>query len=431
MSIEQTVERELVQSNEAELSASKGWGREDTKWMLSLFGTAVGAGVLFLPMNAGMGGFWPLVVMALLVGPMTYMAHRNLSRFVLASKVGDDADITDVVIEFFGSLGGKIITLLYFFAVYPILLVYGVGITNTVQGFITHQLHMPAMNRPLLALILVVVLMAVIMTGRKLMLAICQGLVYPLITILLLLSLYLIPHWSTASLQVIPTAGSFFKTLWLTIPVLVFAFNHSPAISSFAVAQRKRLGKGAVERSDKILRRSSSLLLFFVMFFVFSCVLSLTPEQLATAKHDNITVLSAMANQMGSPVIAYVGPVVAFISICAAFFGTFLGAQEGLNGVINQQAESMGKKPNMKAVSLFSTLFIAVTVWLVAVINPSILNLITIIGGPIIAVILFIMPIYAIRTVPALQQYRGKLSNLFIGLMGLVAISGLLYGLFS
>ena len=51
----------------------------DTAWVLNLFGTAVGAGVLFLPINAGMGGFWPLVVMAILVGPMTYFAHRGLA----------------------------------------------------------------------------------------------------------------------------------------------------------------------------------------------------------------------------------------------------------------------------------------------------------------------------------------------------------------
>lgn len=44
-------------------------------WVLNLFGTAVGAGVLFLPINAGMSGFYPLIVMTLLVGPMTYLAH--------------------------------------------------------------------------------------------------------------------------------------------------------------------------------------------------------------------------------------------------------------------------------------------------------------------------------------------------------------------
>ena len=62
------------------------WTRFDTRWMLSLFGTAVGAGILFLPIRAGTGGFWPVVIMALLVFPMTWLSHRGLSRFVCASS---------------------------------------------------------------------------------------------------------------------------------------------------------------------------------------------------------------------------------------------------------------------------------------------------------------------------------------------------------
>ncbi|MEC2256020.1 septum formation initiator, partial [Bacillus cereus] len=30
----------------------KKWHKQDTTWALSLFGTAIGAGVLFLPINA-------------------------------------------------------------------------------------------------------------------------------------------------------------------------------------------------------------------------------------------------------------------------------------------------------------------------------------------------------------------------------------------
>ena len=39
---------------------NKKWNKFDTAWVLNLFGTAVGAGVLFLPINAGMGasGHW-------------------------------------------------------------------------------------------------------------------------------------------------------------------------------------------------------------------------------------------------------------------------------------------------------------------------------------------------------------------------------------
>ena len=42
------------------------WSRQDTTWMLGLFGTAIGAGTLFLPINAGLGGFWPLLILAVL-----------------------------------------------------------------------------------------------------------------------------------------------------------------------------------------------------------------------------------------------------------------------------------------------------------------------------------------------------------------------------
>ncbi len=60
--------------------------KTDTMWMLGLYGTAIGAGVLFLPINAGVGGMIPLIIMAILAFPMTFFAHRGLTRFVLSGK---------------------------------------------------------------------------------------------------------------------------------------------------------------------------------------------------------------------------------------------------------------------------------------------------------------------------------------------------------
>lgn len=207
-------------------------------WVLNLFGTAVGAGVLFLPINAGMGGFYPLIIMTLLVGPMTYLAHRGLTRFVLSSKY-KGSDITAVVREHFGEQAGKLITLLYFFAIFPILLIYGVGITNTVSSFMENQLHIAPPSRAVLSFMLIAAMIGVMLLSEQVMLKITTCLVYPLVLILLGLSIYLIPQWNTAALQQMPTTGDFLTTLWLTIPVLVFAFNHSPAISSFALSQQK------------------------------------------------------------------------------------------------------------------------------------------------------------------------------------------------
>lgn len=417
-----------VKEQGTSFAKSKGWTQQDSTWVISLFGTAVGAGILFLPINAGMGGFWPLVVMALLVGPMTYLAHRGLARFVLSSKK-PNADITEVVEEHFGAGAGKLITLLYFFAIYPIVLIYGVGITNTVESFMVNQLQMSAPPRWILSIVLIMGMMSVMLAGEKLMLKVTEVLVYPLIAILAGISLYLIPDWTGAALEQVPSAKDFAVTLWLTIPVLVFSFNHSPAISSFSLAQRRDHGEHAVEKADAILKRTAMVLLGFVMFFVFSCVMSLTPAQLAEAKAQNIAVLSYLANQHASPIISYFGPLVAFVAIVSSFFGHYLGAREGLKGMIVQNMRKSGKEPNAKKVEMFIIAFFILTLWGTAIANPSILGMIESLGGPIIATILFIMPMYAIKRVPAMAKYQGHISNVFVTVMGLTAISAILYQL--
>ncbi|CDZ85640.1 serine transporter [Citrobacter koseri] len=97
----------------ASIDSRSGWRKTDTMWMLGLYGTAIGAGVLFLPINAGVGGMIPLIIMAIIAFPMTFFAHRGLTRFVLSGK-NPGEDITEVVEEHFGIGAGKLITLLYF-----------------------------------------------------------------------------------------------------------------------------------------------------------------------------------------------------------------------------------------------------------------------------------------------------------------------------
>jgi len=229
------------------------WNRQDTTWMLGLFGTAIGAGTLFLPINAGIGGFWPLLVLALLAFPMTFYAHRGLTRFVLSGREG--ADITDVVEQHFGKSAGALITLLYFFAVFPILLIYSVALTNTVGSFLEHQLHIQPPPRALLAFVLILGLLAVVRCGEQVIVKAMSLMVYPFIVALLFLAVFLIPHWTggiLATASVVPEPSAFLHTLWLAIPVMVFSFNHSPIISAFAVDQRRLYG----DQADAAARRS-------------------------------------------------------------------------------------------------------------------------------------------------------------------------------
>jgi serine transporter len=405
----------------------KGWNKHDTTWMLGLYGTAIGAGTLFLPINAGVGGFWPLLILAVLAFPMTFYAHRGLTRFVLSGRSGD---ITEVVEEHFGIGAGKLITLLYFFAIFPILLVYSVALTNTLSSFMEHQLHIAPPPRAILSLVLILGLMAIVRCGQGVIVKCMSVLVYPFVAALLLLGLSLIPNWNGAFFA---TASEgmpmplFFKTLWLAIPVMVFSFNHSPIISAFSVDQKQTYGEQAERKSSGILAIAHAMMVVTVMFFCFSCVLALSPADLAAAKAQNISILSYLANHFQTPVIAYAAPLIALVAITKSFLGHYIGASEGFQGLIVKSLRGRGRVMSANWLNRVTALFMILSCWAVATFNPSILGMIETLGGPIIACLLFLMPMYAIRRVPALRQYSGQASNVFVVLIGLIALSAIIY----
>ncbi|MGC9400994.1 aromatic amino acid transport family protein [Vibrio genomosp. F10 str. 9ZC157] len=412
-------------SSATAVQTSSKWTYKDFTWCLSLFGTAVGAGVLFLPIRAGAGGFWTLAILALIAFPMTWFAHKSLARFVLSSK-NPNADISDTVEEHFGKTGANLITFAYFFAIYPIVLIYGVGITNTVDSFLVNQMGMESIPRWLLSGSLIAMMTAGILFGKELMLKVTSALVYPLVAILLALSFYLIPEWNTSMIAVSPDWSSMPVMIWLALPMIVFSFNHSPIISQFAKQQRLTHGDNAVKKTDAITGGAAMMLMGFVMFFVFSVVLSLSPEQLTQAQAENISVLSYLANIHESPFISILGPFVAFAAITSSYFGHFLGAQEGLVGLAKSRTKASEAK-----IEKGSLIFIVLTTWAVAIINPDILGMIEELGAPMIAAILFLMPIFAMNKVPAMAKYKtSKAAQIFTAICGLAAVTSAINGIF-
>ena len=403
------------------------WSGEDTAWMFTLFGTAVGAGILFLPLKAGTGGIWPVLIAALLIGPMTYLAHRGLARVCLTSS-NPDGDITDAVTEHFGGLAGSLITLGYFIAIYPIVMVYGIGLTNAVTNVAVNLLGMETPNRLILSGVIVIGLVLIMLTSHKVVVRVTELIVTPLVLILLGVSLYLIPQWEFSRFEFDGDWGGMIKTVLLMIPLLVFAFNHSPAVSTFAGDYRKAEGDvNAEPLASRTLLRTSMMLTVFVMFFVFSCVMALSPDELAQARANNLSTLDAFAGREveGINWFGWLASAVAMIAITSSFFGHYLGTAEGLHGLIAQRLRggNPNKAINDKAIRTFVTIFIVVTVWWVANANWSVIGMIEDIVSPILAIILFIMPVVATRTVPAMAKYRSA-ADIFTLVAGLIAIGG-------
>ena len=407
-------------------SETNKWSSRDTRWVFTLFGTAIGTGILYLPLTASVGGIWALIFITLLIFPMTYLSHRALCRVVMTAET-PGGDITEAVEDHFGKGAGFAITLIYFLAIYTVCLVYAIGITNEVNAFLVNILHTSPLPRWLLSFILIAGMTAVVLFGTNIMTRICSIVVFPLIGLLFVLSIMGIPYWKFDQLKIIPELGSFISGVLLVIPVLVFAMNFSPIISTFTVTYEKQAQnpKQFDRQTSRVILVNSLLLLGFVMFFVFSVSLALPPEKLQDALGRNISAMTVITELQDFQFIPLMASCVAIAAIISSYFGHFAGSREGLNGIIVKwlRRNNKNRPLNLKTIDRGIIAFHIITMWLVAVLDITIVGVISAFTAPFIAIILYLMPIYAIHRVPKLAKYRAPING-FVFVMGVITIIG-------
>lgn len=405
----------------------KKWYKQDTTWALSLFGTAIGAGVLFLPINAGQGGLFSLLLITILAFPVMYYSHRAFAKMITASNSAEEG-ITGTIREYFGKKASVIFNIVFFCSIYTIVLMYSVALTNTASSFIVNQLHMQEPPRAILSLVLILGLIVILNFGQDITVKVMSMLVYPFIASLLYIAISLIPQWNTSmlsfsSVSELSSGTNYFTMAWLMLPIIVFSFNHSPIISSFVMKQRSTYGIEAADAKCNQIQKACYILTFtVVMFFVWSSVLSLTPSDLVMAKEQNLSILSYLANELNSPLITIAAPIIAFVAVTKSFLGHYVGAYEVLRDMIMEAGKARGKNIKEKTIKTSILVFVVLTCWYVAYTNPSILGLIDTLSGPLVAAILCVLPMYAIRKVPALAKYKGKMSNVFVIVVGVLTI---------
>ncbi|MFD3447629.1 amino acid permease [Microbacteriaceae bacterium 4G12] len=413
----------------------KKWHKQDTTWALSLFGTAIGAGVLFLPINAGAGGLLSLLLITILAYPVMYYSHRALAKMIYASKSAEEG-ITGTIREYFGNKASAVFNIVYFVSIYVIVLMYSVALTNTASSFIVNQLHMKEPPRAILSLVLVIGLIAILNFGQDITVKVMSTLVYPFIASLLFIAISLIPKWNTSmlsfsSVSTGSTGTGYFGTILMILPIIVFSFNHSPMISSFVMKQRATYGIEATDAKCAQIQKACYIMTFaVVMFFVWSSTLSLTPNDLVMAKKENLSILSYLANELNSPVITIAAPIIAFMAITKSFLGHYIGVYEVMRDMVIKSGKKRGKDLGEKTVKTMILTFVVLTCWYVAYANPSILGIIDALSGPLVAAILCLLPMYAIHKVPVLAKYKGKASNVFVIIIGILTILASVKSLF-
>ncbi len=182
------------------------------------------------------------------------------------------------------------------------------------------------------------------------------------------------------------------------------SFNHYPIISPMVVRQKQRYGLALAEgKCAQIQRYGILLMTVVVLFFVLSCVLSLSPQQLAEAKAQNLSILSYLANQYDTPIIAWLSPIIAFVAITKLFLGHYIGASRMLARPDSGGRRRTREKPGIRLVDAV----ILGSLWCLPAGSPRTrtpvsLGIIECISGPTGAAILLLLPMYAIHKLPVL-----------------------------
>lgn len=391
-------------------------------WALALFGTAVGAGILFLPISAGSFGFWPLLIMTVFIGPLVFFSHRTFSRIVTISG-SRGLDILEVVTEYTGRKRGFATALIYWFAIYPTVLIYGISITNTIDSFIVNQLNGPQINRVLLSIVCVGVMTLAFALGKKAVLWLSNALVYPLALSLLAVSLYLIPRWDIASFMEFKSETALVPSLLLMLPVLVFSFSHMAAISQLALDIQKSHADYVERRVSRIDLVACIMLVAFTMFFVWSSALALGADGMEEALEQNIPILSYFANVTNTQFMAFLAPVVTICAIVTSYFGHMLGTEEGVKYIVRVAAPHKVDSISDKAFSYGVYIFVFITATLTSIFNPSILNIISVLGGVVFGFLVNMMPMLLFLKVKRLRPWATKPETIFVFIMGVILVA--------
>ncbi|MEX3018422.1 amino acid permease [Kluyvera sp. STS39-E] len=400
---------------------SKIWSKEETLWSFALYGTAVGAGTLFLPIQLGAAGAVVLFITALVAWPLTYWPHRALCQFILSANTPASVGITGAVTHYYGKKIGNLITTLYFIAFFVVILIYAVAITNSLAEQVSryHPVDLPL--RALISLGVVVVLNLIFLTGRQTTIKVMGMLVFPLIAYFLFLSIYQIGSWQPSLLTTQMEVNTHtLHQVWLSIPVMVFAFSHTPIISTFAIDQREKYGEQAMGKCKKIMKVAYLIICLSVMFFVVSCLMSIPPSYITAAKDEGVTILSALSMVPNSPSwLSISGIIVAVVAMSKSFLGTYFGVIEGASEIVKSALNQVGVRKSRSFNRGLSILLVSTLTFIVCCINPNAISMIYAISGPLIAMILFIMPTLSTYLIPVLKPYRsiGSLITLIVGLM--------------
>ena len=401
---------ERANMTEEEWESAVKFDSTDWGWVIMSIGMAIGAGIVFLPVQVGLAGIWVYLLSSVIGYPAMYLFQKLFINTLAASERCED--YPSVIAGYLGRNWGFLLGVLYFIMLVIWVFVYSTAITNDSASFL-HTFGVTdtvLSTNPFYGLAIICVLVALASRGEKILFKISTGMVLTKLCVVAVLGVKMIQHWDLRNLGTFSDFNYLIKQTIIMLPFTLTSILFIQSLSPMVISYRSHNKSIEVARY-KALRAMNiafGILFVTVFFYAVSFNLAMGHEQAVEANSKNISALAMAAQGLEGNTIKIMSLVLNIFAVMTAYFGVFLGFREACYGIaMNILSRVMPEDRINKTFVKYGILLFAILVsWGAIVLNAPILSF-TSICSPVFGLIGCLIPAYLVYQVPFLAKYKG------------------------
>ncbi len=401
----------------------------DIGWIVMSIGMAIGAGIVFLPVQVGVMGLWVFLLSSVIGYPAMYLFQKLFINTLAESK--KCTDYPGVISGYLGKNWGIALGILYFIMLVIWVLVYSLAITNDSASYLhTFGVTESRLNHNIFyGLALICLLSYIGSKSEKFLFKISGFMAVTVIALVAVMGVLLIPQWDFGNITSMGDWGKMIKDAIITLPFTLTSILFIQSLSPMVISYRSHEKSIEVARykASRAMTIAFSILFVVVFFFAVSFTFAISQTEAQHAMKENISALAMIAHYFPGSWATIVGIVINIFAVVTSFFGVFLAFKEACKGLAMNILERKyaHEEINTELVNKLTTVFIILIAWTAVALNLPILSF-TSICSPIFGIVGCLIPAYLVYKVPTLNKYKGTATYLIIITGILLCISPLL-----
>lgn len=414
---------------EAEWKEAIKFDSVDLGWIVMSIGMAVGAGIVFLPVQVGVMGLWVFLLSSVIGYPAMYLFQKLFINTLAESK--ECTDYPGVITGYLGKNWGMILGALYFVMLVIWVLVYSLAVTNDsasyLHSFGVTEGHLN--DNVFYGLGLICILSFLGSKGEKLLFKLSGFMAVTVLSLVAIMGVLLVARWDMANIPQLGEWGSMLKDAIITLPFTLTSILFIQSLSPMVISYRSHEKSIEVARykASRAMKIAFAILFVIVFFFAVSFTFAISQEQATEAMKQNISALAIIAHYFPGSWATIAGIVINIFAVVTSFFGVFLALKEACTGLCMNMLLRKYKESQIdkNLVNKLVVVFIILIAWGAIAINAPILSF-TSICSPVFGLVGCLIPAYLVYKVPHLAKYKGMATNMIIVTGILLCISPIL-----